>query len=99
MVTAPLLALSLVLTVTSAYMLWRDITSPLGGWLWALALASLLLSFVGAPTPAPSAEPDTQSKGMPGPYSDFFARGVPLLRCAGRLSLPWAYYSSPSFSG
>ena len=76
LVTAPLLALSLVLTVASAYMLWRDITSPVGGWLWAFALASLVLSFIGAP--APSAEPDTRFKGMPGPYSDFFARGVPL---------------------
>ncbi|MEP6776741.1 MAG: hypothetical protein ABJA50_14195, partial [Chloroflexota bacterium] len=83
LVTAPLLALSLVLAVASAYMLWRDITSPLGGWLWAFALACLILSFLGAPSSSPSSspstEPDTQSKGLPGPYSDFFARGVPLL--------------------
>ena len=53
---------------------------PYWRWLWALALASLLLSFVGAPHPLPLPASLTRSpKGMPGPYSDFFARGVPLL--------------------
>jgi sugar lactone lactonase YvrE len=72
------LALSFVLAAVSAYRLWHDTTDPIGGWLWAGALASLILSFVGAPAPSQPEQPE-QPKGMPGPYSDFFARGVTTL--------------------
>jgi sugar lactone lactonase YvrE len=78
LLTVPLLALSLVLVVASAYLLWHDITSPVAGWLWALALASLILAFLAAPRPL-SLSNDPHDNPMPGPFSDFFSRGVPLL--------------------
>jgi DNA-binding beta-propeller fold protein YncE/4-amino-4-deoxy-L-arabinose transferase-like glycosyltransferase len=70
-VTVPGLALTAALAAGSAYLLLKDITDPLGGWLWAAALLALLATFIGAPG---------WPKGaglLPGPQGDFFARGLP----------------------
>jgi hypothetical protein len=57
--------------------LQNDITDPRGGWLWAAALAALILTFVGA------AGWPRGGGLLPGPKSDFFAPGLP------RLSRRW----------
>ena len=71
-VTVPGLALTAGLAGAATAVLLRDITDPLGGWLWAAALGVLLLTFIGVP-------------GWPrgggllgGAKSDFFAPGVPI---------------------
>jgi sugar lactone lactonase YvrE/4-amino-4-deoxy-L-arabinose transferase-like glycosyltransferase len=74
--TAAGLVLTGVLAGAATLVLQRDIADPLGGWLWAAALAVLVLTFVGT-------EPWPRGAGLPpGPADDFFARGLP------RLSIP-----------
>ncbi len=69
---APGLAVSLLLMGGSAFVLWRDVADPLGGWLWAAALVVLFLTLV-----AGSRAQDPQASILPGPENDFFARGIP----------------------
>ncbi len=70
-VTAPGLALTLGLGMSSFLVLNTDTASPLGGWLWAGSLLALLLTFLGAPG-------WPRGEGlMPTPWSDWFAPGVP----------------------
>ncbi|MDQ3927644.1 MAG: glycosyltransferase family 39 protein, partial [Chloroflexota bacterium] len=65
------LALTLALAGWSAFTLNKDIASALGGWLWGGSLLALLATFAGAP-------PWPRGAGLlPGPYGDFFGRGVP----------------------
>ncbi len=72
-VTAGGLALTLVLAAAATAILRQDINDPRGGWLWAGALAALLLTFVGA------AGWPRGGGLLPGPKSDFFAPGLPRL--------------------
>jgi sugar lactone lactonase YvrE len=69
-----LMALSLSLMSASAYVLWNDVTDPLGGWLWAASMALLLLAGVAA-----SRTHGSKTAALPGPEGDFFARGIPRL--------------------
>jgi DNA-binding beta-propeller fold protein YncE len=72
-ITVSGLALTGGLATWSALVLLQDIKSSLGGWLWAASLMALLLTFLGA-----SGWP--RSDGLlPGPASDFFAKGIPTL--------------------
>jgi sugar lactone lactonase YvrE/4-amino-4-deoxy-L-arabinose transferase-like glycosyltransferase len=69
--TLPGLALSMALAIASAVILVGDITSPLGGWLWAAALATLFVTLLGLHS-------WPHGPGLlPAPHSDFFARGLP----------------------
>jgi hypothetical protein len=69
------LTLTLALAAWAAWVLQRDITDPLGGWLWAASLAALLITFLGARSPGPGL--------LHGPESDFFGPGLP------RVPLRW----------
>ncbi|MEO8287332.1 MAG: PA14 domain-containing protein [Chloroflexota bacterium] len=72
-VTIPGVALTLVLTGLSALLLAGNPGDPPGGWLWAVALVVLVLTLLGV-------ESWPRCEGLlPGPRSDFFARGVPQL--------------------
>ncbi len=75
--TAGGLALTLILAGAAAALLQQDITDPRGGWLWAAALAVLMVTFAGA------AGWPRGGGLLPGPKSDFFAPGLP------RLSARW----------
>jgi DNA-binding beta-propeller fold protein YncE/4-amino-4-deoxy-L-arabinose transferase-like glycosyltransferase len=63
-----------IFTLWSFFILSQDPTNsstPLGGWLWAAALLTLLVTFLGAP-------PWPRGNGLlPGSNSDFFAKGIP----------------------
>ncbi|MFL5734226.1 MAG: ArnT family glycosyltransferase, partial [Chloroflexia bacterium] len=64
-------ALAVALAAGSAWILSNEIDNPLGGWLWAVSLVVLLLTFVGV-------EGWPRGNGLlPGPRSDFFGKGVP----------------------
>jgi|GEM_PF-814550 len=69
--TAPGLVLAAILAAAATQVLRANIANPLGGWLWAAALGTLLLTFLGvAGWPA--------GPGLlEGPEDDFFARGLP----------------------
>jgi 4-amino-4-deoxy-L-arabinose transferase-like glycosyltransferase len=69
--TGPGIALSLLFAGAALFVLLRDITSPLGGWLWAASWVTLLITFAGA-----HMWPEGAGR-LPGPESDFFAPGVP----------------------
>ena len=74
--TVPGLVLTGALTLASLLILSADPpdrSSPLGGWLWAGALVTLLLTFLGAP-----AWPRGNGLLL-GPHDDFFAKGVTLI--------------------
>lgn len=72
-VTLAGLGSTLVLAAFSAFVLIRNITDPLGGWLWAAALLTLLFTFLGT-------EPRPLGKGLlPSPEGDAFAPGSPLV--------------------
>lgn len=88
-VTLPGLALTLVLAVASWLVLQSNIADPLGGWLWAASLATLIVTTLGAPgwprfgvrlQDGASVQVEAR-RGVPlhGPWDDFFARGVPRL--------------------
>jgi DNA-binding beta-propeller fold protein YncE/4-amino-4-deoxy-L-arabinose transferase-like glycosyltransferase len=71
---APLAALTIILIVASITVLMGDITAPLGGWLWAASIASLIVTALVAPV---------WRRGdalLPDFRSDFFGPGVPILR-------------------
>lgn len=70
-VTALGLLVTVALAAWSALVLKADITSPLGGWLWAAALSALLLTFLGAPGRSPD------ESLLPSPDKGFFANGMP----------------------
>ncbi|HUS17441.1 MAG TPA: glycosyltransferase family 39 protein, partial [Chloroflexia bacterium] len=72
-VTVPGLVLTAALAGLSASLLLKEIADPAGGWLWAAALITLLLTFAGAPG-WPSG-----AGLLEGPEDDFFSRGVPRL--------------------
>ena len=69
--TAPGLAITLALTVASALVLFQDYRLATGGWLWAAALSTLVLTMLGVRGwPADDGL-------LPGTRSDFFGAGVP----------------------
>ncbi|MGA7732645.1 MAG: glycosyltransferase family 39 protein [Chloroflexia bacterium] len=65
------LLLTLVLTVGAIQVLVSGIGYPSGGWLWALALLALVLTFAGQRGWTQDESP------LAGYRADFFARGVP----------------------
>lgn len=72
------LVVTLGVAVAAAYLLIQDITNPLGGWLWAVAVVALLLTVVGAPVRplrASRASTDVQLSKK----ADFFSKGTPCL--------------------
>ncbi|MEO8286317.1 MAG: glycosyltransferase family 39 protein [Chloroflexota bacterium] len=69
--TLPGLLLTFALAAGSYLVLQRDITNPLGGWLWAGALVMLLLAVLGAPG-WPSGESLLEK-----PSDEFFYAGQP----------------------
>jgi len=71
--TVPGFALGIALALASAVILIGDIRSPLGGWLWAASLLTLLITFLGVPG-WPRAD-----GLLPSPNSDFFGRGIPAI--------------------
>ncbi|MGI8589270.1 MAG: glycosyltransferase family 39 protein [Chloroflexia bacterium] len=71
-ITVPGLVLSLGLAGGATLLLRADIADARGGWLWAAALATLILTFAGAPR-----WPRGVGGLLPGPEDDFFGRGVP----------------------
>ena len=65
------LALTGGIAGAATVVLQRNTADPLGGWLWAAAVATLILTFVGAPLPL-------RDTGMLAwPEDDVFARGRP----------------------
>jgi DNA-binding beta-propeller fold protein YncE/4-amino-4-deoxy-L-arabinose transferase-like glycosyltransferase len=72
-VTAPVLLLAAGLLAWSFFALRSNIVEPLGGWLWAGGLVSLLVGLLGVP-----GWPKGKSL-LPGPRDDFFGPGTPSL--------------------